>query len=185
MHGTLTCVCHNLLGCPLNDTGLGRQKKNLSWPFHGFQPRTLGRLVFAVSLKFLIATDFLRIPHPTSIGKSHEVFVLAREGMCQCDIAATVSGAQKTLVPSSWGKLPLLVWNHGSQQELLERPKPAKNAQSSEWSVNTASIVPMPSLRGLGICMECVLAVIWFTTDYSQEATMLARSWGSPCGPSQ
>ena len=61
---------------------------------------------------------------------------------------------EETLIVSSWGRLLLLVWNHGSPQELLKRPQPTKNAQSSEWSVKTASKVPVPSLRGWGICME-------------------------------
>ena len=41
---------------------------------------------------------------------------------------------EKPLIASSWGKLPLRVWDQGSQQELIERPQPAKNADSSEWS---------------------------------------------------
>ena len=50
------------------------------------------------------------MPHLTSVGTRHEIFVLACEGMRQDDIAARVGVAQKTLVTSSWGKLPLLVY---------------------------------------------------------------------------
>ena len=86
---------------------------------------------------------------PTPIGTRHETFALAHEGMRQGDIAARVGVTRKkTLIASSWGKLSLPVWNQGRQQELLERPQPTDNAHSSEWSVKTASIVPMPSLKG-------------------------------------
>ena len=38
---------------------LGRPKKDLNWPVRGFQPRTLIRLIFADSLNFLVAIDYL------------------------------------------------------------------------------------------------------------------------------
>ena len=76
---------------------------------------------------------------------------------------------EKLLIVSSWGKLLLLVWNQGSQQELLERPQPAKNVHCSEWSVKIASRVPVPSPRGRGICIEFVLVVRWLTTDLWPE----------------
>ena len=85
------------------------------------------------------------------------------------------------LFTSSWGKLWLLVWNQGSQQELYERPHPAKNAHFSEWSMKTASRVPMPSLRWWGICMGCELEIRRLTIDLRPEATVFAGSWGSPC----
>ena len=74
---------------------------------------------------------------------------------------------EKPFIASFWGKLPLLVWNQGSQQELLETLQPLYRM------VKTASRVPVPSLRGWGICMECVLAVRQLTADSWPEAT-----WG-------
>ena len=85
----------------------GWPKKELSWPFHGFQPpRTVRRLVFAVSLKFLISIDFLR--NVLSYANWHKAWNLctgslghaSRQHCCWCNVA------WKTLISFSWDKLP-------------------------------------------------------------------------------
>ena len=91
---------------------------------------------------------------PTSVGKRHEIFALACESMKQGNIVARVGVAWKNVNR-------ILVWNQGNQQELVERPQPAKNVHSSGWSLKTASRVAVPSLKGWEIYMECVLAIRW------------------------
>ena len=157
----------------------GRSKKDLRWTCHAFQPRNLWRLVFAVSLKFLISVDFLsNVP---SYNRRQKVwnFCTGPWGHASRRHCWGFVWPEKTLIASSWGKLPLLVWNQDIQQQLLKRPHPTKNTHSSEWSMMAASRVPVPSLRRWGICMECVLTVRRFTTDLWPEATVLAESWGS------
>ena len=65
------------------------------------------------------------MPRPTPIVTRHGIFVLVREGMRQGDIAARVAVAGKPLIATSWGK-NCHCWNQGSQQELIEKPLPAK-----------------------------------------------------------
>ena len=89
---------------------------------------------------------------PTPIGTRHGILVLAHEGMCQGDIAARVVVVRKAV-----NRLPMRLaatasLNQGSEQELLERPQPAKNTHSSEWSVKTTSRLPGPSQRMRNLC---------------------------------
>ena len=45
-----------------------RPQNDRCWPLHGFRPRTLSRLVFAVSLKFWFPKIFWVMSRPTPIG---------------------------------------------------------------------------------------------------------------------
>ena len=86
-----TLVIYNEIAVPLG-VGWVRPKKDISWPFHGFQPQR--HIVFAVSLKLLISKGFLSIPSPIPIGIKHAIFLLAREGMLQGTIAAIFGVAE-------------------------------------------------------------------------------------------
>ena len=105
----------------------GRPKKDLSWPPSGFQSGIFTYLVLAVSLIFLISIDFLS--NASSYTDWRKAWNLcdgpwghASKRLC----SQGWSGPKKTQIASSWGKLPLLVYNQRSQQELLERPQSAK-----------------------------------------------------------
>ena len=162
-----------LLSIPRGE--VGRTKKDLSWTCHAFQPRNLWRLVFAVSLKFLISVDFLsNVPSHTDWHKAW-IFALARDGMHQGE---GWCGPKKNV--------NRILLRQADTASLGPRDKTGAaqkttsyNTHSSEWSVNAASRVPVPSLRRWGIFMECVLTIRRFTTDMWPEATVLAESWGS------
>ena len=89
------------------------------------------------------------MPRPPPIGTRHEIFALSHGACIKATLLLGLVWPERSLIASP--KVSLLVWNQGSQQELLERPQPTKNAHSSEWSVKTASRVPLASLRGWGM----------------------------------
>ena len=68
------------------------------------------------------------MPRPTPIGTRHEYLRRPARACVKATLVLGLVWPEKTLIASSWGKLLLLVWSHASQQELLERPQPAKNA---------------------------------------------------------
>ena len=138
---------------------LGRPKKDLNWPVRGFQPRTLIRLIFAVSLNFLVAIDYLsNVLFYTDwhkLWKPVNHIFLRQASTANLEPGKSTGATQKTTA--------------------------TKSIHYSERSVKTASRLPIPSLRGWAICMECTLAVKWSPTDLRPGATMLAGSWRSPC----
>ena len=100
----------------------GRLKSDLSWPFFGVSISHYKTFCLrSFTLKFLISIYFLsNAPSYTDWHKAWNLCA-GRWGHGQGDIAARVGVAQKTFITSFWGKLPWLVWNQGSYQELIER----------------------------------------------------------------
>ena len=85
--------------------------------------------------------------HPTPIWTKHEIFALAVRA---CVKATLLLGL---VWPETDNRILLMQaaaarLEQRGQQELLDRPQPAKKAHYSEWSAETASRFPVTSLRG-------------------------------------
>ena len=159
---------------PFDDVIMGAgANRNLGWPIHGFQPRTLRRLVFAVSLKFLISIDF--VSNAPSYTDWHKAWNLCTGtwGHASSDIAARVGVAQETssilLKQAATASLELGK-SIGAPRKTTARQECALFRMVRQDHFKGA----VPSLRGWVICMECVLVVRRLTTDLWPEDTVLA-----------